>query len=118
RLLLRVRERSPHQQAYLQQLLAAFPASGTTPGQGEGPPEPARERSPRAQPLADPLSERELEVLQLLAEGRANAEIAARLVIEVSTVKRHVSNILAKLSASNRTQAVARARELRLLPTP
>lgn len=67
------------------------------------------------QPLVDPLSERELEVLQLMTTGASNEEIAERLVIAVGTAKRHVSNILAKLAVSNRTQAVARARELGLL---
>jgi LuxR family maltose regulon positive regulatory protein len=65
--------------------------------------------------LIDPLSERELEVVHLLAAGASNEEIAERLVIAVGTAKRHVSNILAKLAATNRTQAVARARELGLL---
>jgi DNA-binding NarL/FixJ family response regulator len=59
--------------------------------------------------------ERQREVLLLLAVGASNDEIAEQLVIVVSTVKRHVSNILAKLTVSNRTQAVAHARELGLL---
>ena len=67
------------------------------------------------QPLVDPLSERELEVLHLLAAGASNEEIAEHLVIAVGTAKRHVSNILAKLAVSNRTQAVARAREVGLI---
>jgi LuxR family maltose regulon positive regulatory protein len=69
----------------------------------------------RNQALLDPLSERELEVIQLMAAGASNEEIAEHLVIAVGTAKRHVSNILAKLAVSNRTQAVARARELGLL---
>jgi ATP/maltotriose-dependent transcriptional regulator MalT len=67
------------------------------------------------QPLVDPLSEREMEVLRLLALGASNAEIAERLVVATSTAKYHIKNILAKLAAVNRTQAVARARELGLL---
>ena len=67
------------------------------------------------EPLLDPLSVRELEVLQLLAQGASNAEIADALVIAFATVKRHVSNILSKLQANNRTQAVAYARRLSLL---
>jgi LuxR family maltose regulon positive regulatory protein len=61
------------------------------------------------------LSEREREVLRMVAAGVSNAEIARQLVIEVSTVKRHVSNILAKLGAANRTEAAARARSMDLL---
>ncbi|HTI15822.1 MAG TPA: LuxR C-terminal-related transcriptional regulator [Dictyobacter sp.] len=67
------------------------------------------------QPLIDPLSARELEVLYLLATGRSNAEIAHDLVITVNTVKRHVGHIFEKLGAANRTQAQARARELGLI---
>ncbi len=65
--------------------------------------------------LLDPLSTREQEVLHLMAGGASNQEIAKTLVITLDTVKRHVSNILSKLGASNRTQAVSRARELGLL---
>jgi LuxR family transcriptional regulator, maltose regulon positive regulatory protein len=66
--------------------------------------------------LAEPLTSRERQVLKLLAEGRANRDIAAELVVTLDTVKRHVSHILAKLGAANRTEAVARARELSLIP--
>jgi LuxR family transcriptional regulator, maltose regulon positive regulatory protein len=66
--------------------------------------------------LLVPLSGRELEVLQLLADGKPNQAIAEELVVTVDTVKSHVSHILDKLGAANRTQAVARARELGLLP--
>ncbi len=65
--------------------------------------------------LAEPLSERELEVLNLLAAGATNQEIAVELVIAVTTAKKHVSNIIGKLEVTNRTQAVARARELDLI---
>jgi DNA-binding NarL/FixJ family response regulator len=58
---------------------------------------------------ADALSERELEVLDLMSEGFNNAEIAARLFISQNTVKNHVASILTKLDASNRVQAVVRA---------
>jgi len=68
-----------------------------------------------SQPLVDPLSVRELEVLHLIANGDSNFEIAEQLVLAVSTVKRHVSNIFSKLGVVNRTQAVARAREFRIL---
>jgi LuxR family transcriptional regulator, maltose regulon positive regulatory protein len=66
--------------------------------------------------LPDPLTPREREVLGLLAQGRANRDIAAELVVTLDTVKRHVSHILAKLGAANRTEAVARARDLNLIP--
>jgi LuxR family maltose regulon positive regulatory protein len=65
--------------------------------------------------LLDPLTEREREVMRLLARGASNSEIAAALVVEVNTVKRHMGNILSKLQARNRTQAVAQARVLGLL---
>jgi LuxR family maltose regulon positive regulatory protein len=65
--------------------------------------------------LVEPLSERELEVLALIAAGLKNREIAGRLVIEESTVKRHLTNIYGKLGATSRTQALAKARELGLL---
>ena len=68
-----------------------------------------------SQPLLDPLSERELEVLYLVANGDPNCKIAEQLFVAVSTVKRHVSNIFSKLGVTNRTQAVARAREFGLL---
>ncbi len=64
---------------------------------------------------AEHLSERELEVLRLMARGASNHEIAERLVITVGTVKSHINHILGKLEAHNRTEAVARARELGLL---
>ena len=65
--------------------------------------------------LVAALSAREAEVLQLLAAGRSNPEIAEELVITLDTVKRHVTHILDKLGAANRTQAATRARELGLL---
>jgi LuxR family maltose regulon positive regulatory protein len=67
------------------------------------------------QPLVDPLSQRELGVLRLLAEGLSNQEIAQKLFVTLSTVKGHNLRIFAKLQVRNRTEAVARARELGLL---
>jgi LuxR family maltose regulon positive regulatory protein len=75
------------------------------------PPEPLQSR----QGVLTPLSPRESEILRLLATGASNQDIAASLVITQETVKRHVRHILAKLSATNRTQAVVRARDLQLL---
>lgn len=71
--------------------------------------------SPSTEPGREPLTPREREVLCLLAEGATNQEIAERLVISLTTVKKHVSSLFLKLAAENRTHAVARARELALL---
>jgi LuxR family maltose regulon positive regulatory protein len=68
-----------------------------------------------AVPLVEPLSERELEVLRLMAAGLSNHEIADKLIIGVGTVKSHVHSILGKLDARDRTQAVLKAQELKLL---
>jgi DNA-binding NarL/FixJ family response regulator len=68
-----------------------------------------------SQPLSDPLSDRELAVLRLLAEGRSNKEIGADLGITEGTVKNHMTNVLGKLGALDRTQAALKARELGLL---
>jgi len=65
--------------------------------------------------MVEPLTARELEVLQLLAAGAPNRAIAEELVVTLDTVKSHLSHILDKLGAANRTQAVSRARELGLL---
>jgi LuxR family transcriptional regulator, maltose regulon positive regulatory protein len=87
-------------------LLASFPALDR-----EGQPAP---HSP-ALPFGEALSERELEVLHLLASGATNQEIAAKLSIAPTTAKKHVSNVLGKLGVHNRTQAVSRGRDLGLL---
>ena len=76
---------------------------------------PADEPVPRVQPLVVPLSEREVDVLRLLADGRSNREIAGRLHLAEGTVKNHVTNVLGKLGARDRTQAALRARALDLL---
>jgi LuxR family maltose regulon positive regulatory protein len=88
--------------AYAAQLLAAL--EGSAPGDG-----------PAAQPLIDPLTPRELEVLQLVVAGMSNQQIADELVIALGTVKRHVYNIFDKLNVRSRAQCAARARELHLL---
>jgi DNA-binding CsgD family transcriptional regulator len=62
------------------------------------------------------ISKREYEVLELISAGLSNQEIADRLFVSTSTIKTHVSNLLAKLDASRRTQAISRAKELRLIP--
>jgi DNA-binding NarL/FixJ family response regulator len=69
----------------------------------------------RPQPLVVPLSERELDVLRLLAGGDSNREIAGTLFLAEGTVKNHVTNVLAKLGARDRTQAALRAQGLGLV---
>jgi LuxR family maltose regulon positive regulatory protein len=71
--------------------------------------------NPTEEAAAEPLSTRESEVLQLVAAGHTNQQIADELVIALATAKKHVSNILGKLHVDNRTEAVARARELGIL---
>jgi LuxR family maltose regulon positive regulatory protein len=94
---------------YLRRLQAAFGQAGT-------PRTPPPGRAASVIPgLVEPLTDRELEVLQLLAAGTSNRQIADELVVTVETVKKHVSHLLDKLGAANRTQAVARARQLGLL---
>ena len=66
--------------------------------------------------LIEPLSQRELEVLHLLALGRSNQEIARELIVALGTVKAHLHNIYGKLGVARRTEAVARARQLGILP--
>jgi LuxR family maltose regulon positive regulatory protein len=90
---------------YTSRLLAALPAA-----------EPASKFQKLPVEMVEPLSERELEVLQLIAEGLSNQEVAQRLFITLGTVKWHTSNIYGKLGVKNRTQAVAQARALGILP--
>ncbi|WP_165422879.1 LuxR C-terminal-related transcriptional regulator [Ktedonosporobacter rubrisoli] len=94
--------------AYLQRLQVAIGPSVSKPTD-------ATQEQAQDQPLLDPLSEREHEILGQLAKGLSNQQIAQQLVISLYTVKLHVKHILAKLAVTNRTQAVARARELHLI---
>ncbi len=73
--------------------------------------------APPPLPLLDPLSEREQEILQLIAEGQSNEEVGRTLYISMGTVKTHLKHIYGKLDVHTRTQAIACARELRLLPS-
>lgn len=70
---------------------------------------------PNQSQLVEPLSDRELEILRLVAEGRSNKEIASQLFIAEGTVKNHVTNILGKLNVRDRTQAALKARDLGIL---
>ncbi len=76
----------------------------------------AEHQAPAAAGLVDPPTSRELEILALLAAGQSNQRIASQLFISLDTVKKHVGHLLGKLGAANRTEAVARARELGLIP--
>jgi LuxR family transcriptional regulator, maltose regulon positive regulatory protein len=96
----------PH---YLDRLMRAFQRGGRRPAP------PATRGAAGVEGLVEPLSDRERQVLRLLAAGRSNQQIADELVVALGTVKKHVGHILDKLGAANRTQAVARARALELL---
>jgi LuxR family maltose regulon positive regulatory protein len=85
---------------YASRLLSAFQPDAEKGGQ---------------QALVEPLTEREIEILQFLEKGLSNPEIAAKLVLAEGTVKAHVANILRKLDVHNRTQAVTLARDLGIL---
>ena len=95
---------------YTGKLLAAFGAEGRI-----DPDDPPRLATLASQPLVEPLSDRELEVLRLIAQGLSNREISERLFLAVITVKGHNRNIFRKLQVRRRTEAIARARELGLL---
>jgi ATP/maltotriose-dependent transcriptional regulator MalT len=71
-------------------------------------------QQPPPQLLIEPLTTREIEVMKLIESGCSNQEIAEKLVIYFTTVKRHISNIYTKLDAKNRTQAIAIGKELKL----
>jgi LuxR family maltose regulon positive regulatory protein len=72
--------------------------------------------APPGQSLTEPLSQRELEVLQLIAQGLSNREISERLFLALDTVKGHNRRIFGKLQVQRRTEAVAKARSLNILP--
>ena len=78
-------------------------------------PVPDHGRATAPQGIVEPLTSRELEVLEMLAAGRSNQAIAGQLVVTLNTVKKHVSHVLGKLGAASRTEAVARARQLGLV---
>jgi LuxR family maltose regulon positive regulatory protein len=96
-------------------LLRRALARGITPGYASWLLAAFGESPPAEQALVEPLTERELEVLRLVAGGLSNREIAQELVVAVSTVKSHINHLYGKLEVKNRTQAVARARKLDLL---
>jgi LuxR family maltose regulon positive regulatory protein len=95
---------APEHAAHVARLLTAFSEAAPSPQT----PTPAED-------VVEPLSEREIDVLRLVAEGLTNREISTRLHLSLSTVKWHTGNIYGKMGVKNRTQAVARARSLGLL---
>ncbi len=110
------------QPGYVERILAAFPGSQSPPtatrGEQLAPDRPAEDVSPgETGPVAliEPLTDRELEVLRLMAEGLKYKEIAARLFISLNTVRFHVKAIYGKLNVNNRTQAIEIARQLQIL---
>jgi LuxR family maltose regulon positive regulatory protein len=94
----------PHLRAYVSKLLSHFGVAS-----------PIKSSQPTSDVLIEPLSQRELEVLRLIAKGLSNREISQRLFLALSTVKGHTRTIFDKLQVQRRTEAVARARELGLL---
>ena len=94
--------------AYVRRLLAAFPVAASE--QTKPAPSPDSESE-----LIEPLSEREIEVLQLIAEGLTGPEIATRLILSPHTVKAHTRNIFGKLDVHTRTQAIVRSQALGIL---
>ena len=95
---------------YVRRLLASFPLN--EPRLAETTKYKADQPS-----LVEPLSEREIEVLQLVSEGLTNQEIGSRLFLSLNTVKVHTRNISGKLGVNNRTQAAGRAKDLGILPS-
>ena len=98
--------------SYIRRLLGAFDPAFEQAARGPA----AAPTHGEAQTLIEPLSGRELEVLRLIASGASNRDIARELIVSLGTVKKHLNNIFGKLDAHSRTQAVARARQLGLLP--
>jgi LuxR family maltose regulon positive regulatory protein len=94
---------------YVSRLLGAFSTLETEPVD-------QAQRQAESSPRVEPLTERELEILGLIAEGLSNREVAQQLFLSLSTVKVHTHNIYGKLGVNSRTQAIARARALGILP--
>jgi LuxR family maltose regulon positive regulatory protein len=92
----------PHLLTYIDKLLAIFPQL-------------APDQKSRDGAILEPLSERELDILRLIATGRSNQEIAEMLVIALSTVKSHINNLYGKLGTNRRTEAISIARQRGLL---
>jgi LuxR family maltose regulon positive regulatory protein len=106
--------KDPHTASFMEQLTAAFvsPPSSARPAAGDDLPFLLR---PMDSPPQEPLTRRELELLRLVGDGLSNESIAKQLGVSVSTVKKHINHIFDKLAAQDRTQAVLRAHQLRLI---
>jgi len=104
-------------QDYALRLLSGFDIEPHlfAPTQAKTSQKPIPSASPE-QPITVPLSDREMEVLHLISQGRTNKEIARQLVVSPGTIKAHTASIYRKLDVANRTEAVARARQLGILP--
>ncbi len=116
--LLRTAQARGIQPGYVAKLLAAFEKAGDGKVKDErnaSKPGPIHPSSFIPHPLAEPLTDRELEVLRLIAEGLSYREIADRLVVSVNTVRFHIKGIYSKLGVENRAAAIAQARALQLL---
>jgi len=100
---------------YIGRILAAFKEDEDRAMPGESDHLAAQSQPLSTQPLVQPLTNRELEILDLLAQRFQNKEIAEKLFISPETVKKHLNNIYGKLSVSNRRQAVEQARDLGIL---
>lgn len=109
------RESAENVAAYVNQLVGAFPPTVNDAASSLTPPSAPITRHRPSTPLIEPLTEREIEVLQLVNLGLSNNQIADRLIVTVGTVKRHLNNIFGKLGASSRTQALVQAKQLDLL---
>jgi len=110
-----LRQVTGEQRSYAEQLLAAFPKGLEARDLRLADAVPTSSLKPQASTLVEPLSERELEVLRVLAAGLSNRAIAQKLYLSVATVKVHLKHIYGKLAVNSRMQAVARAREMNLL---
>ncbi len=106
---------SPLNQELAMQLISRFTREGRKPHESPPPPSAGPQRRGAGAPALEALTPRELEVLQLLAQGKSNPQIAQELVISRLTAKTHVERIIRKLKVSDRTQAALRAIELGLV---
>lgn len=105
-------------QVYIMLIAAVFLAIGAFVGRSLRNKEPMLQQAPQQAVVVqgnDILSEREQEVLALIAKGHSNKEIAAQLFVSENTVKKHINNIYSKLGVNRRTQALSKARELHIL---